>query len=86
MSDLWCPTCCQWAQNAPTWFLTPRCDDCGTELEEEETIERYEVDYREVDISHKFVDEEFDEHEAVEDGESDEAEAEGEAEGGAEGE
>jgi hypothetical protein len=57
-------------------LFAPRCEDCSTELEEEEPIERVEVDYKEVDISHKFNDT----YEAESDDEDDEAEDDSEAE------
>jgi hypothetical protein len=78
-------------------FFSPRCEHCYSELEEEEPIERVEVDYKEVDISFKFNEtdeadsddeddqEEDDTEEQSDDDEETEAENDSEAESDGEG-
>src|SRR5262245_28591418 len=85
MSDaLWCPDCHTWCEYTHSFFFTPRCEECGSELEEKDLfLGPVEADHKEVDISHKFTDEddtEDDTEDAQDDTEDVEAASEAEAE------
>jgi hypothetical protein len=78
MSDpLWCPECRHSRPNEPSWLFTPRCEQCGAELEDEPAP--FEVDFKEIDIGYKEGDENEENEEAEgkeEDAGGDNAEAE----------
>src|SRR5262249_52094243 len=92
-NSLWCPECKEWKDYDPPIFdfSTPRCEECGAELEEEEPYRPTEVDYKDMEIDGDVVkvggvewftrekDEEENE-ESDESEHSDDSENEGEAE------
>jgi len=86
MSDYWCSTCCEWRHiDLPIISIfTPRCEDCGAKLEEDVPPESFEVDYKEVDVSWAFQDDdaEDDTEDDVDDDDDDteDVEADGESE------
>jgi hypothetical protein len=78
MIKYWCAICELWSERHEPLFFSPCCEECGAFLEKEPELEPYEVEFREVDISHKFSDQETEDIDA--DTESEDADAETEAE------
>jgi hypothetical protein len=86
MSDYWCATCCEWRQidrSIFATFFTPRCEECGAELEEHVPPESYEVDYKEVDVSWAFQDDDAgnDTEDETEDDEEEDTEDDADSDG-----
>jgi len=50
MVDYRCPQCFSGSKVDYFHFFTPQCEYCGTTLEEEETLEPYIVDFKELKI------------------------------------
>jgi hypothetical protein len=87
VSDYWCPTCCEWHHiDLPIFSIfTPRCEECGAKLEEEVPPERIEIDFKELDVSSSFQEDDIDadddgDIDVDEDDDTEDAEADGESE------